>query len=97
MNNNLAIMYQNSQRELYTEVERLTAEVERVHQFLDECHIEGDGTEPLLERVVRAVNAAYVQGCRREDGQISVPDDATILPPKSHRLVTLTSAACRST
>jgi hypothetical protein len=39
----------------------LAAEIERVHQFLDEHGI-GDGTEPLLERVGQAINMAYVQG-----------------------------------
>jgi len=65
MNDNLARMYRDSQREMRADAERLTAEIERVHQFLDECHIEGDGTEPLLERVGRAVNAAYIQGLQK--------------------------------
>ena len=39
------------------EIKRLAEEVERAHQFLDECHIGGDGTEPLVERISRAVAA----------------------------------------
>jgi chromosome segregation ATPase len=42
----------------------LSAEIERVHQYLDECQIGGDGTEPLLERVCRGMNIAHVRALR---------------------------------
>ena len=43
-------------------LEATAAEAERAHQFLDECYISGDGTEPLVERIGRAV---YAAGYRR--------------------------------
>lgn len=52
----IALREENAQR---------AAEIERVHQLLDECYISGDGTEPLIERVGRAINAAYIQGLQQ--------------------------------
>jgi GGDEF domain-containing protein len=40
------------------DVRLLEAQIERAHQFLDECYIGGDGTEPLVERIGAALAAA---------------------------------------
>ncbi len=48
-----------------TEIEELSAlraELERVHQFCDECHAAGTQTTPLIDRVASAVRSAYAQG-----------------------------------
>lgn len=42
------------------ELERLTNEVERAHLFLDECHIGGDGTETLAERLCRKERDTFI-------------------------------------
>ena len=40
------------------------SELERVHQFLDECVIGGDGTESLVYRIGLALHKARVDGTR---------------------------------
>jgi hypothetical protein len=41
------------------DVRLLEKEIERAHQFLDECRIGGDGTEPLVDRIWAALAAAH--------------------------------------
>ena len=42
----------------YDRANAAEAEVERAHQFLDECAIGGNGTEPLVERIGVALRSA---------------------------------------
>lgn len=72
MDDKLVRIYVASQREMRAEAERLRAEIERVHQLLDEYAMEGDGTEPLLERVGRAIDAAYAAGYEKACREASV-------------------------
>lgn len=83
---------------LLNEVARLRVEIERAHQFLDECGGGGNGTEPLIERIGMALATAReeVALLRAENARLRaiIMDTASELSPDCPDTSTYVDGSC---